>query len=509
MQIDIKHIIAVLMHRWYVLLAAAVLGGVIAVGVYMTSTPKFEVAASLMLRTQDDNHSQPTDDMMRMMGLSGATNVPDEVEVLSSRRIYGDAIRELGLQTEQRRKARFRWVGEYEKRSCTLVVEPQLLDTMKEEARIDTRFDGEKYMLTVRYGKKRLSWKQKVSYTAREGETVQTIIGPLTVKGAESKPYRLRTTILPLSVAIHVMQKNVAVVSVSRESNIVSLSCVTDMPRRMEDFLTRVIALYNEFSAEDKNVLAGQSSVFIAERLSIVEAQLDSIEEAVELYRKQHLISDLSQEGTLYMQASQSYENRMSDLRTQLNLVEYIRSLLADETDDAALIPANLGVQDGSLQSLIIDYNHLVVEHIRLSQSASEHNPVYMQQQEQIAQMRRNILKSLDGQKEGLEISMSNLKAQQREWDNKLGAVPTQEREYVELRRQQQLKESLYVYLSQKGEESAVMLASQAVPAKVIDYPAQLPQVVSPKPLILLIEWVLLMLILATMIILFADWRKG
>ena len=122
--------------------------------------------------------------------------------------------------------------------------------------------------------------------------------------------------------------------------------------------------------------------------------------------------------------------------------------------------------------------------------------------------MRRNILKSLDSQKEGLEISINNQKAQQREWDDKIGAVPTQEREYVELRRQQQLKENIYLYLSQKGEESTVMLASRALPAKVIDYPAQLPKVISPKPFLLLIEWVLLMLILASAGILVVDWKK-
>lgn len=507
MQLNIKHIFELLIHRWYILVAAVVLGGCFAVFSYLSSTPQFQVSASLMLRPQDDN-ARPTDDMMRMMGFSGTDNVQDEVEVLSSRRIYADAIRDLGLQQEQRRKVRFRWVGEYEKRSCTLALQPVVLDTLKEEARIDTRFDGKTYRLNVRYGKQRIGWKKKAVYTAKEGETLNTILGPITILGNMEKPYILRTMIFPLSVAVMQKQQAVSVVRASRESNIVNLSTVTDMPRLMEDFLTRVISLYNEFSADDKNVLAGQSAQFIAERLGIVESQLDSIEQAVESYRKTHLITDLSQEGNMFMHASQSYETRMSDIRTQMRLVEYIRSLLSDETDETALIPANLGIQDGSLQNLIIDYNHLVVEHIRLSQSASENNPIFLQQREQIAHMRKNILKSLDAQKEGLEISMNNLKSQQREWDDKIGAMPTQEREYVELRRQQQLKEQIYLYLSQKGEESAVMLASQALPAKVIDYPAQLPKVVSPKPLLLLVEWILLMLVLASMGILFVDRKR-
>lgn len=507
MQLNIKHIFELLIHRWYILVAAVVLGGCFAVFSYLSSTPQFQVSASLMLRPQDDN-ARPTDDMMRMMGFSGTDNVQDEVEVLSSRRIYADAIRDLGLQQEQRRKVRFRWVGEYEKRSCTLALQPVVLDTLREEARIDTRFDGKTYRLNVRYGKQRIGWKKKAVYTAKEGETLNTILGPITILGNVEKPYILRTMIFPLSVAVMQKQQAVSVVRASRESNIVNLSTVTDMPRLMEDFLTRVISLYNEFSADDKNVLAGQSAQFIAERLGIVESQLDSIEQAVESYRKTHLITDLSQEGNMFMHASQSYETRMSDIRTQMRLVEYIRSLLSDETDETALIPANLGIQDGSLQNLIIDYNHLVVEHIRLSQSASENNPIFLQQREQIAHMRKNILKSLDAQKEGLEISMNNLKSQQREWDDKIGAMPTQEREYVELRRQQQLKEQIYLYLSQKGEESAVMLASQALPAKVIDYPAQLPKVVSPKPLLLLVEWILLMLVLASMGILFIDRKR-
>ena len=507
MQINIKRIADALLRRWYILLAAVILGGIIAVCVYVSSTPQFKVTASLMLRAQDDS-PRPTDDMMRMMGFSGTNNVQDEVEVLSSRRIYGQAITTLGLQTEQRRKARFRWVGEYENKSCDLILNPQSLDTLSKVARIDTRFDGKQYDITVRFDKTRFGWREKQHFVVQNGEQVETLLGPLQIQGKDTKPYRLRTSVLPLNVAISQLQTSVAVVRAARESNIVNFSAITDMPRRMEDFLTNVIAFYNAYSAQDKDVLAGQSSQFIAERLDIIETQLDSIEQAVEQYRKEHLITDLSQEGIVYMQASQTYENRASDIRTQLRLVEYIRSLLADSKDEAALIPANLGIQDGSLQSLIIDYNHLVVDHIRLSQSASENNPVFLQQREQIAQMRRNILKSLDGQKEGLEISLRNLESQQREWDGKIGHLPTQEREYLELRRQQQLKENLYLYLSQKGEESAVMLASRALPAKVIDVPAQLPKVVSPKPLLLLVEWMLLMLLLAAAGVLVEDWLK-
>ena len=366
MQIDFKKIATILLRRWYILLIAAAVGGVIAVFVYMSSTPKFHVTASLMLRSQDDT-ARPTDDMMRMMGFSGANNVQDEVEVLASRRIFSEAIRDLGLQVEQRRKQRLRWVGEYGEYSCRLVLNPCLLDTLKHAARIDTYFDGKNYKLTLRYDLQRFGWKYKASYVAREGETVETLLGPIVIRGNETEPYRLRTRILPLNEAVAGMQNEVDVSSVTLESNIVDLSVVTDMPRLMEDFLTRVISLYNEFAVEDKNVLAGQSAQFIAERLEIVQSQLDSVETAVEDYRKTHLITDLSQEGNMYMHASQSYENRLSDLRTQLRLVEYIRSLLSDEADETALIPANLGVQDGSLQNLIVDYNHLVVEHIRLA----------------------------------------------------------------------------------------------------------------------------------------------
>ena len=496
MQIDWKKIMEAMLRRWYVLLIAAALGGIMAVVAYVTTTPHFTVAASLMLRAQDN--PQPAAEMMNMMGLAGTSNVQDEVEVLASRRIYGEAIRELGMQTEQRRKVRMRWMGEYGGYTCRLMFNPQLLDTLKVVARVDTRFDGAAYELTIRYDQQRFGWRYKEKYTLREGETVQTILGPLSIQGSgQTKPFKLRTTLKPMAVAIRDMQRAVDVESVTLESNIVTLSVVTDMPRMMEDFLTRVIMLYNDFSVEDKNMVAGQSAVFIADRLNVVVGQLDSVEQAVENYRKQHLITDLSKEGTMYMEASQSYETRLADMRTQLRLIEYIRTLLSDQTDETALIPANLNMLDGSLQSLIVDYNHLVVEHIRLSQSASENNPVYMQQSEQIAQMRRNILKSLDGQKEGLEISMNNLKAQQASWESKIGYLSTQEREYVELRRQQQLKENQYLYLSQKAEETGVMLASTALPVKVIDYPAVLPDIVRPKPLFLLIQWVMIMLILA------------
>ena len=66
--------------------------------------------------------------------------------------------------------------------------------------------------------------------------------------------------------------------------------------------------------------------------------------------------------------------------------------------------------------------------------------------------------------------------------------VPVKERQYMEIKRQQEIKEKLYIYLYEKREENALTLASTIVPARVVDEPRSSSRPVAPHVnLILLI----------------------
>src|SRR5690606_26490264 len=71
----------------------------------------------------------------------------------------------------------------------------------------------------------------------------------------------------------------------------------------------------------------------------------------------------------------------------------------------------------------------------------------------------------------GLYISRRSIQAQSGLVSDKIQEVPVRERQYIEITRQQEIKQSLYLYLLQKKEESALALASAVSNTRIIDPP--------------------------------------
>ena len=199
----------------------------------------------------------------------------------------------------------------------------------------------------------------------------------------------------------------------------------------------------------------------------------------------------------------------MAEIETQLSLVEYIDEFLRDDTKRNSLIPSNIGLSDASLASGLTEYNALQLQRMRILRTATEDNPVIEQMNAQLASMRENIIETIGSVRESLKIRQRSLQAQDTKFNRQIKNAPEQEREYVRVVRQQQIKERLYVYLYEKREENALMLAATAMPAKILDMPQRDVRSQSPKLSKLLILCFLLGLVfpavLLYLIVLFND----
>ena len=103
---------------------------------------------------------------------------------------------------------------------------------------------------------------------------------------------------------------------------------------------------------------------------------------------------------------------------------------------------------------------------------------------------------SLLNLKESLKIKNRELQRLENEINSKISTVPRYEREYREIQRQQQIKESLYLYLLQKREETAIALAVTVSNTKIIDEAFSDNVIVSPnKKIIYVISFLVGLLI--------------
>lgn len=478
-EIDIRLWCTRILKNWYWFFISCFLFGVLGIYKYFSTTPQYEVDSRIMIRSNEADKTLPQMDMMQMMGLGGGKMVEDEMAILTSRDILTQVVSELDLQSEYRKKRYLRWEGQYPSRDLTVEYPPVFLDTTKKFVKIQLCVRKDDYAVKVQYGKWRHSRHTVKDITQPfntcAGEIYFTIHRPMET----GKKYKIFT--LPMLPAVDKYAQAIQADILNKESNVIVINTVTDMPQRAIDFMKKEIELYNLDAVIDKNLMASNTATFIEDRLRLIEEELSVAEAEVEQYKENYGIVDLTSEAGLYLRESAEYKKRVAEIETQLNLVKYVADYVSDDSKAENLIPANLGIADGSLISLIAEYNRMVLNKMRVQRTAMDNNPVVGQMDRQLAVMRENIITSIASVSNSLKISKQDLEKRYGNVESQRGDIPSQERKYREVARNKQLKESLYLYLYEKREENALTLASTIMPAKVIAQPQMNPTASAPR----------------------------
>lgn len=479
-EIDIRAWIIRILKNWYWFVLSCAVFGAIGLYTYFSTTKKYVVDASIMLRSDDE--ALPKFELVTsMMGMGGTKSTEDEVELLTSRDILGPVVKELDLQTEYRKYDALKWVGQYPTHDLTVVYPPVYLDTVTRGVNIDVKVRKNDYVVKVKYGR----WTRSRHKVNDLTTPFETCIGMLSfaINNPEEvevgDKYHMHT--LPMLPLIGSYKKNIIAAPVRKESNIITISTTTDMPTRGRDFIRKQIEYYNMDAVLDKNIMASNTAAFIEERLRLIEQELAVAEKDVAQYKQRYDIVDLESEAILALQEGAEYKKQVAEIETQLNLVGYIAEYVSDETKKNNLIPANIGVEDIALISLISEYNQLMLDRMRVRRTASDSNPVLNQMESQLTAMRENIITTISSLTSTLTIAKQDIEKRQGTINTQRNNLPDQEQEFIEVMRNKVLKEELYLFLYKQREENALTLASTVTPAKVVNTPQMNPTPVAPR----------------------------
>ena len=491
-EIDVRKIARIIWEHWWWFVAGVGICVLLGIAYYLRKSPTWTTDASIALRQKDG--SGTSIDALSMLGLSGNTAAEDEVVVLASRGLIYQAVDALNLWDASSKRGGLRWEGEFRNPALTIEYVALTEDAQMKPFTVKVKPTRRGYTVKTKMG----FFSRSTRRVADLSEPIETGVGTLFIHAnrplSTDTTYRVAHARRELVVAGY--KKNIKVSLHKKESNIIQLSTKSPMPDRDRALLQQMIEQYNLNAIVDKNMLATNTAAFIDERLAIITRELGEAEEAVSDYKQQNNIANINTQAQLFLTASSREQQAMAEIETQLSLVEYIDEFLRDDTKRNSLIPSTIGVTDASLASGLSEYNALQLQRMRILRTATEDNPVIEQMNAQLASMRANIMETIGSVRESLKIRQRNLEAQDTKFNRQIKNAPEQEREYIRVVRQQEIKERLYIYLYQKREENALMLAATAMPAKIIDMPQRDVRSRSPKLSKLLMLCILLGLIL-------------
>ncbi len=267
---------------------------------------------------------------------------------------------------------------------------------------------------------------------------------------------------------VRAYQTGLLTTEVPKDGDIVNITLIEGNREKGIDFLRCLIDIYNQDAIDQINKSANFTAVFIDSRLNLLKDELTDVERNLQAYKQDNRLTNIEVDAGLYLQRSNLYDQKQNELEIQLQLIEYIEDLLKQPENKYALIP-NLGLTDVGLVAIIQEYNKLLVTRERVASGSSANNPTLQSMDLQIQSSRSSIQNSIATSRKGMEISIKELGSQNEFLSSQLQKIPQQEREFIEIKRQQEIKASLYMFLLQKREEASLSMAVTVPKARLLD----------------------------------------
>jgi tyrosine-protein kinase Etk/Wzc len=484
-EFDFKSFLSRILRTWPWFLVSMILAWILS-SLYLRNTePVFQSSTIMMIKDDRGNGSRGLDNgILRALNASGSGKLlENEIEVLKST----DLIREVVIR--EKLHVTMRRILPFADKVVFGSEQPFQIEIENPESMVGGRewfftYSGESLFLAS--GKKnktplRIGATYRIDGVLCRFLPVRKGFDP----GLEKKfigEYKVQ--VVNIHQASLSYKGRVDIKQVGKQSTILSISVQDAHYERGNAFLRSLVSIYNEEGLNDKNLTTSNAIDFLDERLAVVERELRDVEGEVEAFKRSNKVTDVSQQGGAYFNLTMELDQKRAEQESKLNIIDALERELTSYERNPRLVPNTLNITDGSASSLIQEHNALILRRERMANIAGPKNPALTELDNQIRELRLNLIENVGNLRKSYVLALNDIRTQDRKLNDRLLRVPALEKQLLEITRDRNVKQQIYLFLLQKREESAIALASSVIDSRMVEAPRGIRKVKPENSLI-------------------------
>lgn len=449
------------------------------------AVPKYEATASILVNDKGKGVVK-SNTVQEIDPVNTSKTIENEVEVLQSQTLLDSVTVKLNLYAPISQEGKFKMHSAYN--TCPVMVQAKFPNKLRKTEKIPFSFDSASatVLLNPRIKSPLNEWV-KTPY----GE-LMFLPNPNYTGYTGNNNYFLN--LFKASGFSSNLLSSLKVES-SKTSSVIELTFKDEVPDRAENILNTLVDFYDKSAVAEKNNLVKSTLTSIENRLVVVKAAIDSIQKKVKDYRTTHRVTDINEQGKNWLGAVGASDQEYTKVTTQLGQLQDLRNKVSS-SENIGILPSATGITDPGLTTQMTTLTNMQLEYERLKKTVGENNPVISQLRDQISKMKPNILGNIETQIRNLQQNQSSFSSTSGRYNSMLSGIPEQQKELLEISRDENIQNSIYQFLLQKREESVLSYTNVNQDSKVINLANSSGRPVSPKTTMIYFAALLLGLVL-------------
>ncbi|MBN8704123.1 MAG: polysaccharide biosynthesis tyrosine autokinase [Bacteroidetes bacterium] len=467
---DLKLILRVFLANWYVILGAVVISYFIA-SVYTYKLTDIYAARTQILLKSNDQYNKQSLISENFNYYQSYMDNSNEMRVMRSFDLIKESLTKLNLDVSYFIVGRLKTTEMFE--STPFYVKVFSINPSLYEEFLKFRIiNPEKYEISyLRDGLE----QTKVGYFGKEfiDPDFKFLVTKTGTINSESIDYLKATE---YKIQIHDIQnliyKYQASISVENPeyTNILQVTVEDEVPGRAVLFLDTLAKVYIENTLKSRFDVNRNTISYIERQMSEVTTILNSIEDTMQDYKENKAILDLTKEEQDYFTKISSFDTRKSEIKLQLEAMSDLEKYIIEDKDPAFLPPSAYLVNGDHFltESVAKLYSFQIQKNSVLSGSTEKSFPI-QELDQNISKLKANVLTYISNLRNALSSRLENIEIEIGRYVSGIKSIPQKQRDLVNIQRQLDINEKMYVFLLERRSSAIIAKASIVPETRIIE----------------------------------------